>query len=120
MCVQHQVETQPGHDEEERRQQALGPPGPEVGQIQAAGPHPFLQQQRGDEEPRQDEEEIDAQIAARSPAQLQVVRHHARHGECPQAVECGQMMAGDGGRAAAAHAGCNVMSSGDTVDGRIT
>ena len=43
---------------------------------------PLLEQESGDEETRQHEEQVDPEVAARRPAELEVVRHHAddRHG----------------------------------------
>ena len=94
--IADEVEGQRRHHEEERRQQAAGPAPPERSQVDAAGPDPLLQEERGDQEARQDEEEVDPQIPALGPAELEVVGHDADHCHPAQAVESGQMAARDG------------------------
>ena len=74
------------HDEQ-CREQAARPPGPEPGQADAAVPPPLRQQQRRDEEARQDEEDVDSEEPARRPSGAEVVRDDRRHRERAQAVE---------------------------------
>ena len=87
--VEDEVERECRDDEEERGQEALGPPAPERRQADAARAHPLLEQETRDEEARQDEEEVDPQIAPRRPAELEVVGDDADDGQRPQAVEGG-------------------------------
>ena len=49
---------------------------------------------RGDQEARQDEEEVDAEVAAAERA-VRVEEEHAEHGEAAEAVECGKARNGD-------------------------
>ena len=94
MAVQDEIQAQGAHHDEERRQEASGPSTPEAGQADAPGAHPLLEQQRGDEEPRQHEEQVDPQVTAQGPPELQVIGDHAHDGEASQAVERRQVAAG--------------------------
>ena len=98
MGVQDQVEGERANDEEEGRQQPPRPPSPEGGQVDAAGAAPLLEQQRGDEEARQHEEQIDSEVPTRRPTELEVVRHHPDDGGRAQAVQGRQVLPGDGSR----------------------
>ena len=91
--VADEVERERRHHEEERRQQAAGPSPPEGGQVDAAGRGPLLQQEGGDEKTRQDEEEVDPEVAALGPSELEVVGHDADHRHASQTVEGGEMAA---------------------------
>ena len=96
--VADQVERERGHDEEERRQQPPGPASPEGGQVDAARADPLLQQERGDQEAGEDEEQVDPEVATLGPPELEVVRHHADDRHAAQAVQGGEVPAGDRGR----------------------
>ena len=61
--VEQEVERQCGYQEKQGGEQALGPPGPERRQLDRAGPHPLLEQERRDEKPRKHEEEVDPEIS---------------------------------------------------------
>ena len=76
-----------GDHEERRRQQAARPPHPEPAQIDAAGRVELAQEQRRDQEPAEDQEQVDAEEAAGKPRHAAVVQQHAGHGERAQAVE---------------------------------
>ena len=57
----------------------LGPSPPEGGQADAPRTVPLLEQERRDEESRQHEEKVNPEVAARGPAELEVVGHDADH-----------------------------------------
>ena len=56
----------------------------------------LLEQQRGDEETREHEEQVDAEVPAPRPPQLQVVADDGEDGQCAKPVEGGEVMPGDG------------------------
>ena len=55
--------------------------------MDTAGLSVLGQEQRRDEISAQDEEDVDAEEAARQPRPVQVVNENAEHGHCPQTVE---------------------------------
>ena len=61
-----------GEEDRRQRQQPLGAAGVEAAQRDAAGPVELAQQQPGDEEARDDEEDVDADIAAGEEGQARV------------------------------------------------
>ena len=64
-----------GRDEDaerEGREQAAGAASPEAGQVEPAVPPHLADQQRGDEEARDDEEDVDAEEAAGQPGRVEV------------------------------------------------
>ena len=98
--VEHDVQRERGQYQEERRQQPPGASPPERDEVDAARAHPLLEQQRGDEESGEDEEQVDAEVAARGPTELEVVGDHGGHRHTAQARERGQLPARDGRRRA--------------------
>ena len=66
-------------------EQAPEPATPERRQVDPTGCTMFPDEQRGDQEARECEEQIDAEEPARDPPE--VIRHHADDGEAAQAVE---------------------------------
>ena len=79
---------QRGHPEQhhqQRREEPPGPTGPELPQADGQPGGPLAEEQRGDQEARQHEEDVDGEEAAgQGPA---VIRHHAQHRQRPQSVE---------------------------------
>ena len=70
----------------------------------------LLEQERGDEEARQHEEQVDAEVPAPRPGEVEVVREDREDRERPQSVERGEPPPPDGparhrARAAASAAG---------------
>ncbi len=96
-ALQTRYSAERGHDEEQRRQQPAGAAPPEGRQADAPGPGPLFQQEGGDQEAGEDEEEVDAEIPTLRPADLEVVGDDADDRDAAQAVEGGQVPAGDGG-----------------------
>ena len=83
----HGVERDGREHEEQRREQAPGPPRPERGQTDPARGLPLGEQQRGDEVAADHEEDVDAEEAALRPGDLAVVQDHGGHREGAQPVE---------------------------------
>src|SRR5581483_1396966 len=75
---------------------------PERRERDRAGPACLDHQQRGDEEAREHEEDVDAQETAAGPTVVVVVRDDREHGSPSQAVECGVVAETPGGLARAA------------------
>ena len=71
----------------QRRQQASGPAAVEGQEADGLGAGELGHQQRGDQEPREDEEDVDAQQAPADAADPGVEGEHAEHGQGPDAVE---------------------------------
>jgi hypothetical protein len=74
-----------------RGEQPAGAPEPEILEVYATPLPPFRQQQRGDEVSADDEEDLDAEEAARDPGQLGMVEEHRDNGERAQPVETGRV-----------------------------
>ena len=83
----HGIPGHEDHDWDERRKQPTGPPKPEVGQVHAPGHLMLAQEQGGDEEARQDEEDIDAEEATRQPVHPAVVEQHTQDGQRADAIQ---------------------------------
>ncbi len=105
------VEGHPDQQDEEGRQQAAGPAGPEAAQGDAEGPPPLPHQQRRDEEPREDEEDVHPEEAAGEDGQAAVVAHHPEDGDRTQALEPGDEAEADR-PAAPRPAGCGRLPPG--------
>ena len=88
-----------GQHHEQRGQQPPGPAQPEIRQLQPAGALVLAEQEVGDEVAAQREEDTDAEQAALSPAQIQVIGDNRQHGQSAQPVETGQDNAGQSGLA---------------------
>ena len=73
--------------QQQGRQEAPGPPRPELPQPDGQPLGPLAQQERGDQEARQDEEDVDAQEASAGQRRPAVVEHDPRDGDGPQPVE---------------------------------
>ena len=78
-------------DEERRGEQPPRPPRPERREVDAPRRLALGEQQRRDEEPAQDEEQVHAEEAARQPARPGVVQHDARDGDRADPVEGGDV-----------------------------
>ena len=76
-----------GQRQEERWHQSPGPPPPEGQHHDLAVGVPLRQQQVGDEEAGEDEEDVDAEVAAGDEPGIEVVGHHGKDGEGPDAVQ---------------------------------
>ena len=88
--LRHDDRREERHEEQhqqQRRQQAAGPAGPERAELDRQGLAPLADEQRGDEEPRQDEEGVDAHEPAVHVRDAAVEHHHGDHGAGPHAVE---------------------------------
>ena len=72
---------------QEGGQEATGPAGPELAQADGQAPRPLTKEQGGDQEARQDEEDVHAEEAPAGHRRATVVEHHAEHGHGPQAVQ---------------------------------
>jgi hypothetical protein len=79
------------HDdhEEQRRQQSPGTPLPEGGEVDPAALGDLAQQERGDEEAREDEEQVDSHEAARQQSGEHVEDEDGDDRQGPDAVEAG-------------------------------
>ncbi len=77
-------------------QEPAGPAGPELTQLDGQPFGPLPQQQGGDEETRQDEEDVDAQKSPGSHRCTTVVEEDARHRHRPEAVQCRDIGEHDG------------------------
>ena len=73
------------------RQQLSGAAGPGLAEADAQPFGPLAEEQRGDEEPRQDEEDVDAEEPAAGQRCSPVVEHDPEHGDGPQPVEGGHI-----------------------------
>lgn len=78
------------HDDEGRKQPA-GAPNPEVGQAEAPGLAPVLEEQVGDQITAQGEKHPDAEQASLGPSHIEVVDDHGQDRDCPQPVEAGDI-----------------------------
>jgi hypothetical protein len=74
-------------DQQRGRHEAGHPAGPEAGEVDPAVRHDVAQQQGGDEEAGQNEEDVDAEEAARHPRDPEVEEDDQRHREGPDAVQ---------------------------------
>ena len=83
------VDGHPEQHHQQGRQQAAGPPGPELPEVDGEALAPLPDQQRGDQEARQHEEHVDGEEAAAEDRRPAVVHHHPEHRQGPQAVEGG-------------------------------
>ena len=88
--------THDGEHQEECRQEPAGPAPPERPQGDAPAALPFGQQERRDEVPGQNEEEIDAEVPADRPRRRSVEQDHTGDGERPDAVQGGEPAPGPG------------------------
>ena len=70
-----------------RRQQAAGPPGVEVAQREPSGPLQLAEDQPGDEEAREDEEQVERDEATFEARDLRVRREHQDEGEASDALD---------------------------------
>ncbi len=77
------------HQHQHRRHQAPEATPVEPGQVDAAGAAVLVEQARGDDEAGDDEEQVHAQEAGLEAGQAQVIGHHRRHRQTPQAVQRG-------------------------------
>ena len=104
------------HDHD-RRQQAPSPPQPELAEGDAVGALVLVHQQRAHQPPRQDEEQLDADVAARHARVAEVVGDDERDGH---ARACRRAPAGSrsGGSATTARAGLRLGGDGST-SGRL-
>ena len=84
---EHGVDEDEGQDEEEPGQQPSGAPAVEAPDVDVAPLHPLLDEQAGDEEGRQDEEEVDAHPHAGELVDPEVVGHEAEHEQPTHPVE---------------------------------
>ena len=75
------------HDE--CRQQPAGAAQPELAELDVAAAGSLLEQQGGDQEPGEDEEHLEADVAAVHPREAGVVRHDDEQPDGAQAVEAG-------------------------------
>ena len=105
------VDGHPDQHQQQGRQQPPGPPGPELPQPDGQPLGPLPDQQRGDQEPGEHEEHVDAEEPAADQGRPAVEEHHAEHGDGPQAVEAGDEAEAD--RPAAAR------SAGTAGDSRV-
>ena len=69
------------------RQDAPRPPGVEPEQGDPAGPLRLAHQQRGDQEARDDEEDVDADEPARERPDPGVVQRHQQHGQGAESLD---------------------------------
>ena len=74
---------------QQRRRQAPYAPGPERAQPDVASTSPPIEEQRSDQVPGEDEEQVDAEIAAAEVAG--VMQEDGRHRQAPQPVEGGHV-----------------------------
>ena len=93
--VQDDEEPDGAENEEEGRQQASGAAGPKGSELDGGGRGPLFEQQRGDQEPREHEEEVDPQIPPLCPAESQVVGEHAGNRKGSYSVEAREVASGD-------------------------
>ena len=86
----HESHAQRGGDEhqEETGEEPPGPADPESGQLDAVAALEFREQQSGDQETRQDVEDLDRKEAALSPSDAEVEAQHREHRQRSHAVEC--------------------------------
>ena len=75
------------HDDDQGGQQPPRAPQPEAAQVDPVSCLPLDEQQRGDEVAAEDEEEVDAEEAARQPVDPRVVEEDCPHRERAQAVQ---------------------------------
>src|SRR5476651_950888 len=82
-----------GHDqdEEQRRQDAPDAPAVEIQDAEGAAVEPG-EDDRGDQEARDHEEDVDAHEAARQPLREGMENQHRRHRDRPQAVDVGAIV----------------------------
>ncbi len=86
-----------GDDDEARgRQEPAGAPGPEAAEAETTGHTELADQQRGDEEAGEDEEHVDADVAATEGAEIGVVRQDEQDRERSQPLD----VAAEAGRVA--------------------
>ena len=85
---EHRVRDDEHQEQQQRREQAPRAPQPERAERDAAGVLALAEQQRRDEEPAEDEEEVDAEEATLRPVEPAVVAEHADDRERAQSVEC--------------------------------
>ncbi len=71
----------------DRGEEAAGAADPEAGELDLAGAAELAQEQRGDQVAADDEEDVDAEEAARQPAEARVVAEDGEHGERPHRVD---------------------------------
>ena len=111
------VDGQHHQQEHDGGQEPFGPPEPERAQADGLAAVPLADQQSGDQEAREHEEEVDAEVAAVGPVEAEVVGHHPGHGQRPQSVEGGHVVvaARDGGQLD--RDGLGVVLGGQHVDG---
>ena len=76
-----------GDDEDHGREEAPGAPRPERPQVDALRGPPFAEQQARDQEAAEDEERVDAEVAAARPRDVAVVEQDRDDGEGAQPVE---------------------------------
>jgi hypothetical protein len=74
-------------DEERRRHEAPDAPCIEGDEPHPAGAHELANQQRGDEEAREDEEDVDADVAVAEPGHAGVEEDHEQRGDGSDPVE---------------------------------
>ena len=89
------VDGHPDEHDQEGRQQPAGPAGPELAEPDAHPLGPLAQEERGDEESRQYEEDVDAEETPAGQRRPPVVQHDAQHGDGPQPVEGGHVTEAD-------------------------
>ena len=82
---------------ERRWEEAPGSPGPEGRQAESARRQALFDEQRGDEEAREDEEQVDAEVATAHGIPPEVVGHHRQHRQCSETVEWQKVPTPDGG-----------------------
>ena len=74
-------------EDADRRQQAPRPPQPEPADPDVAAAPVLAEQERGDQVAADHEEDVDAEEAARHPADARVVEEDGEHGDRPQRVD---------------------------------
>ena len=82
-CHQHRE----GQHERTGGKQPTGPPCPEPPQLHPTRLVHLTEQEAGDQEPRQDEEDVDADVAAAHPRQTGMERQHRADRDGPQALD---------------------------------
>ena len=78
-------------DEDECREQAAGAAEVELAEVDLAGAVELLEDERGDEEPAEDEEDVDAEESAGDPGQVCVVEQDTDDCEGTHAIEAGEI-----------------------------
>ena len=85
-CEKKRVECDGGHQRKERRHQSSRAADPERAQLDPPCRAVFLDEERGDQEPGEHEEQVDAQVpAAQKP--VRVKEQHAKDREAAKAIE---------------------------------